>query len=457
MTRPRPPGSYRLRRAWPWLLLGLVVAYAAAHWATRVVPDTFSPGRDNAGRAFRDFDVYHTAARQLAVGRSVYAATDTLPRLPCVDPEALAYLYTPFLAGLLQPWTPMSPCAAERAWLVVNLTACAALPWLLVVVVGRARSPAWWALALGLVAAPMATLETVSLGQVNALVLALTLGCVVLAGRGRTWPAAGLLALAAGLKVAPVALGLVALAPGRRRLLAAMAAATALVVGIAFAAAPASTPAQFLRALDQFTVNGVATTNNASWVGAAVRALDPGPGDIRLLVRANLLLVAAAAALAWWRARGDGGALRLVALGFALSVALSPVIEAHHQMLLYPCLMVLAVAASREPGPGRKAAAWAGLALLMALLNSRGLVPLADADSLVAHLLVKPAGLALWALIAWLLCLPAGRLEQPVQHGAPVVPAYRCAGFWNTLSRHDGDAPGRSPRHRHRRGSAGGS
>lgn len=411
MVKTRLPGSRRLGAAWSWLLLGLVAAYCAVHWATRVIPDSLGTGRFESDRAFMDFDVYHTAARQLAAGRSVYAATDTLARPPCIGPETLEYIYTPLLAELLQPWARVSPCAAERGWFALNLAACAVLPWLLVIAVGRARSPAWWALALGLAAAPMATLETVSLGQVNALVLALMLGCVALSRRGRDGPAAGLLALAAGLKLVPAMLGIVSLAPGRRRLRVALVAATVLLIGLGFAAAPASSPAQFLRALDQRTVGGIALPNNASWVGAAARALDPGPEGIRLLVRANLLLVAAAAALAWRRARDDGGTLRLTALGFALSVALSPVFEAHHQMLLYPCLMVLAAAASREPGRGRRAAAWAGLVVLAALLNSRGLVPAARADGLAAHLLVKPAGVALWALIAWLLLLPARRLE----------------------------------------------
>lgn len=407
------------RRWWPWLLLGLVAAYAGSHWATRVVPDSVGERRDEAGRAFMDFDVYFTGARQLAAGRSVYAATDTLPRPPCVGPETLEYLYTPLLAGLLRPWAGASPCAAERAWFALNCAACAALPWLLVLAAGRARSPGWWALALGLVAAPMATLETVSLGQVNALVLALMLGFVVLARRGRAWPAALLLALAVGLKLAPAALGLAALARGRRRLLVASIALSAAVVALSFAAAPGSTPAQMLRALDERTVGGLTQLNNASWVAAVARTGDTGPGGIRLLARLNVLLVLGAAVLGWRRARADGGPARLVALGFALSVALSPVLEAHHQMLLYPCLLALAIAVAGERRVAVRIAGAVGLVLLAALLNSRGLVPVARADGLPAHLLVKPAGLALWGLIAWLVWLPAGSLEGRCGEGPP--------------------------------------
>lgn len=401
----------RRRRPWPWLLLALVAAYVAGHWALRVVPDSLDLRHEQADRAFMDFDVYLTAARRVAVGASVYAPADTLPRPPCIGPEALAYLYPPLLAVLLRPLAATSPCQAERIWFAINLAAVAMLPWLLVQLVGRARSPAWWALALGVAAAPMATLETVALGQVNALVLVAMLGAVILAGRGRVWPAALLLALAVGLKGVPVALGLVALAPGRRRLLVAVVVATAAVLALSFALAPGSGPGQFLRVLDGRTEAGISEGHNASWVAAVVRAGGTDPGPARLLSRLNTLLVLAAAALAWWRARGDLGPLRLVALGFALSVALSPVFEVHHQMLLYPALMVLAVAIGRQPHPGWRVAGSVGLVLLAAVLNSRGLVPPERASSLADHLLVKPAGAALWILIAWLLCLRDRRLE----------------------------------------------
>jgi len=213
------------------------------------------------------------------------------------------------------------------------------------------------------------------------------------------------------MKLVPVALGLVLLRPGRRGLLFGTAGAVAVVVALSFLAAPSSSPAAFLRALDERTVGGLTQLNNASWVAAAARAHDAGPATIRLLVRANLLLVLLAAAIGWWRSRADGGALRLTALGFALSTALSPVFEAHHEMLLYPCLLVLLLAVAREPRPLARGLGWSGVALLGVLLNSRGLVPLARADGLLEHLLVKPAGVALWLLIIWLLGLRPGRLE----------------------------------------------
>jgi alpha-1,2-mannosyltransferase len=407
----------RRRRAqtwWPWLLLVLVAAYSGAHWAGRVIPDSIGSHDDGRDRAFMDFDVYLTGARQLAAGHSVYAPTDTLPRPPCVGGETMEYIYTPLLALLLRPWTALSPCAAERLWFLLNCLACAALPPLLMLALRLPRTPAWWAFALGITTAPMATLETVSLGQVNALVLALMLGFVILAGRERASvkaPAAAMLALAAGLKLVPVALALVLLRRGRRGLLFGTAAAVVVVVALSFLAAPSSSPAAFLRAVDERTVGGLTQLNNASWVAAVARAHEPGPAAIRLLVRANLLLVLLTAAAGWWRSRADGGALRLIALGFALSTAMSPVFEAHHQMLLYPCLLVLSLAVSRETRPLARGLGWGGVALLGALLNSRGLVPVARADGLLEHLLVKPAGVALWLLIIWLLCLRPGRLE----------------------------------------------
>lgn len=399
------------RRGWPWLLLAVVVAYSGAHWATRVLPDSLDAHRAGEDRAFLDFDVYFTAARQMAAGRSIYAPTDTLPRPPCVGPETLEYVYTPLLAELLRPWAGMAPCRAEVRTFVVNCLVCAALPPLLVVACGRRRSPAAWALALGLVAAPMATLETVSLGQVNALALMLMLGCVLLADRGRFWPAAVLLALAAALRVTPLALGLIALRPGRRGLLVALAGATAVVMGLVFLGAPDSTPAGFLAALDARAVKEPGQIINASWVAAVARALAVDGATYRRLVHVNVVLVLATAAFAWWRARADAGPGRLTALGFALSAALPPVFEVHHQMLLYPSLMFLVLHVAGAPRAAGRLAGLVGVVLLAALLNSRGLVRVENAAGVPAHLLVKPAGVALWALIAWLLCLRPRSLE----------------------------------------------
>lgn len=358
-----------------------------------------------------DFDVYLTGARQLAAGQSVYAPTDTLPRPPCVGSETLEYIYTPLLAWLLRPWTAQSPCAAERLWFALNVLACAALVPLLMIALQAPRTPAAWALTLFLVTAPMATLETVSLGQINALVLGLILVFAILARRGRPLPAAVALALAIGLKLTPAMPGLVALKWERRGQIAWLAVATALVLVLAFVVSPSSTPSAFRHALDLRTVGGIALLNNASWVAAAARAYQPDPDTIHLLVRMNLLLVGLAAAFAWWRARDDRQPARLLALGCALSVAMSPVFESHHQMLLYPGLMVLALAIARAARARARVVGAVGLVLLAALLNSRGLVPVAGAHGLVEHLLVKPAGVALWLLIGWLLCLRADRLE----------------------------------------------
>ena len=66
-------------RLWPWLLLAFVAVYVAAHWATRVVPDSLGGQAEAPARAFMDFDIYLTGARQLAAGNSVYAPTENLP------------------------------------------------------------------------------------------------------------------------------------------------------------------------------------------------------------------------------------------------------------------------------------------------------------------------------------------------------------------------------------------
>jgi len=92
----------------------------------------------------------------------------------------------------------------------------------------------------------------------------------------------------------------------------------------------------------------------------------------------------------------------LPAFSFALAAAFTPVLQAHHAVLVYPALLTLAVAAIQHPRWQLRVAKVCAVVVLAILLNSRGLVPLHQADTLVEHLLVKPAWLGLWGVIGWL-------------------------------------------------------
>jgi len=263
----------------------------------------------------------------------------------------------------------------------------------------------------------MATLETLSLGQINFIVLWLMLGAVALLDRRRP-PAGGLLlGAAACLKIVPATLGVYALRRGGRQAVAWTVGAGAVLTVGAFVAAPHATLAGYLGAVNERTVGGMAQLNNASVVAGLVRAFDLQPGAVAWLSRANLALVGGVALLAAWRCPAGRVDRWLPALGFVLAAAFTPVFQVHHEVLLYPALLTLGCAALEATSHRRRWGMLAGLAAVGALLNSRGLVPLHAADNLLEHLLVKPAGLALWALAAWLL----------VEIVRPEAPESRCS------------------------------
>jgi len=379
-----------------------MLTYTAVHWSVRVWPETVTPKQEGLSRALMDFDVYHTAARRIVAGRTVYEQTEVADDLPCLNEDPMEYIYTPLLALALTPLASVAPCTAEWIWLALNLVLCLGAVPLLVLGLGLPRAPWVWGLAIGLVGAPMATLETLSMGQANFIVLALMLGCVWLLRRDRLRPAGVLLGVAACLKIIPVLLGVFALRQGGRRALVWAGGATVVSLAASFMLAPGSSVAGFMTAVEARTVGGMALLNNASWVAAVTRAYDPGPDTINWLVRLNMLLVSGVGLWAMWRCPAAAVSRWLPALSFALAVAFTPVLQAHHAVLVYPALLTLAVAAVRHPRWPWRLVKIGGVVGLAILMNSRGLVPLHEADTLIEHLLVKPAWVGLWGVTIWL-------------------------------------------------------
>jgi len=132
----------------------------------------------------------------------------------------------------------------------------------------------------------------------------------------------------------------------------------------------------------------MAMLNNSSWVAAMTRAYDPSPNVINWMSRLNMLLVGGVGLWAMWRCP-------------AAAVS-TPVFQAHHAVLLYPALLVLAVAAVQHPRWPWRLTKIALVVILAVLLNSRGLIPLREANTVIEHLLVKPAWAGLWGVIVWL-------------------------------------------------------
>ena len=147
---------------------------------------------------------------------------------------------------------------------------------------------------------------------------------------------------------------------------------------------------------------GLASTNNASLVAGLVRAFSLSGGA---LLAANLIVAALVMCIAVWAVNASSAASdnwpMIATLLLALTLAVSPVLEAHHLVLVYPTLLYMFVGAYRAR-PLRAALLRVFMAALFtSLLNSRGLPHHGYAPDTIANIVAKPAWIGLWALIVY--------------------------------------------------------
>jgi len=400
----------RIWNTLPWLALAAALAYCGVHWQGKVLPQSVGLKQAGESRAFLDFDCYWGASQLLDAGESVYAPI-TNPG-SCGAGRIPEYVYPPTLALALSALAPLGHCQAEWLWFGANVLMCLATVPLLIGALGLPRTPLMLAATLFLVLAPMATLEDLSLGQVNFQVLGLLLGVAWLLRLRKVPAAAVLLGLAFAVKLIPAVVGL-AFVRNRRSVFWPVLAGAGILL-VVFWVAPADTPATFVAAVQTKATENLGASTNASLLAWAVRAFDLGPDGARLAVKINTLLVLGLAGLAWVWARGRLDDIWFVTALMALAVAITPLYEVHHQVLLYPALLALLHDAATTGRWPSRVARITGLLVLGILTNSRGLVPLHAAHDPLTHLAVKPAGLALAVLIGWLLLnLKNGRDTAP--------------------------------------------
>jgi hypothetical protein len=274
-----------------------------------------------------DFSVYYMAGALARHGRSYYEITrlawNQWATTLGVNHYTWPYRYPPYAAALLRLMTPLGLQGAMIVWVVANAVSMIAGAWLVGATLGRTwRLP----LALATLAVFGPAYHTLYDGQINGLVfLALAVGFWGLA-RGRDVPAGAGVAVAAVLKLTPVAL--IVYFAWRRRWRA-LFAALATVVLITLV----SLPLTGINAFVQYSDRAYALTDpqhvnpsgaNQTATGALARLLLPtavktttarAPHAIRLL--ANLFTVAllAATALLLWPRRSppaDQGSPRAV-------------------------------------------------------------------------------------------------------------------------------------------------
>jgi hypothetical protein len=369
-----------------------------------------------------DFWVYYLSGAAAGRGLSPYevskAAWGLFASELHVSHWAWPYRYPPYTEALFAVLRPVDRNVLLVLWLTLNATAMVAATWLVGLALGGGRRIDL-ALACLLLCTP--AYDTLFVGQINGLLfLALALAFWGLA-RGRDGALGAGIAVAAAIKVTPLAL--LAWLVWRRRWPAVWA-ALATFVALSLLSLPVVGPGEFVRyaqhAVDlgrpESVITGVTNVTVTGLVGRALPAahtLDLAAGRV-----AAAVLVLASIVLCWPPSWGDRSRwsvssqttveARTAPLEFALIVAVLPLLPPFtwfHQLVL--CLIPLLVAVDRlREGEERRL-----------LMGGGALSPLADLfwlawmlrDAVPPWLLTWLAAgapaycLALWAVVGNLL------------------------------------------------------
>lgn len=347
----RAPGTMRaaVRNARPagailWCLAAVAVLYALANQfgeAARVV------SRDT------DFGTFYDAALAVARGSDPYAATDG------------KYFYPPAFAFYFAALTYLPKAGASLLWFTIKL---ALVVWTLAAVydlvkntTAPARGRRWLAAGVALVAARF-LLADLQFGNVNALVLWLSVAAIVLDFKKRSVLAGLALAAAVSVKIVPAVFLVYFLARGRYRVVL----WTAVWIAALNLAPIVSGPHELWRTWVSYIDTGVhgkltsrlAQPDNQSLWGALNRAIDMPLAHITLIWAACATALAAVAASVTWRVRCED-VLRqtgAASLFFLLGLLVSPGSwVVHYVAVLLPMSYLLAAGVM---GASRARAYW---------------------------------------------------------------------------------------------------
>ncbi|MFI5834888.1 glycosyltransferase 87 family protein [Micromonospora sp. NPDC051300] len=292
---------------------------------------------------YYDLKIYMRAMDWWAAGHPLY---------DYVQPDrvqgALYFTYPPFAALLLRPFALLPLGVAIAAFVVLTLVGVVVTTrWLVLPVLRRHHLPGAFGLTVAvlLVLAVESTRETITLGQINMLLVVLILADLLFAvPQGRRWAGVGV-GLAAALKLFPGIFVLYLLAARRWRA-AAVAAATAAAATLLAAAVAPDDSWRFwtheLWATDR--VGRTDYTGNQSLFGLLSRMTAPAePGRWAWLLLAVLI-----AGFGLWRAARAaraGDALVGLTLTGLVGGLVSPITWTHHLYWFIPAVVVLVDAA----------------------------------------------------------------------------------------------------------------
>jgi alpha-1,2-mannosyltransferase len=360
---------------WVVAVLAVVLTALSASWFLRQAHEWPVAGLD--GRVYRD------AARAFLDRQDIYSGRF----------QGLPFTYPPFALLVFVPLALVPENAATLLMFLVSAAALVAVVRWCQDYATRGRAGSWW-LTVALAAPAAVAVEpvrtTLSLGQVNLVLLALVLG---LDARATRWSGVGA-GLATAVKIAP---GLLVAAQAVRsdwrafgRGVLAFAVATALAAVVA----PAATRTYFTSLLwDSSRPGGLDYLQNQSLRGALARHL-PDHAPTGWLLSAVLVLALGAWAVRRHR-RDPFYALTAAAL---TGLLVSPVSWSHHWVWVLPVVAVGGRCGLRSP------VAWTSLALLAStvvelLYWTTGDAPLVSQDMYVV------LGLA------WLVAVALGGVE----------------------------------------------
>ncbi|PPB49109.1 mannosyltransferase [Arthrobacter pityocampae] len=288
------------------------------------------------------------------------------------DTRGLPFTYPPFAALLFVPLAVLPEAAALG--IVTTLTGLCLVGVAVVVVrylrtSGVLASAGRW--APGAVLAAMLLIgvsgpwrEGLGFGQINALLMVLILADLL---RSTRLPSGVLIGIAAGIKLTPLAFGLVFLARRDWRSLAWLAASFAATVGVGWALAPRESAIFWLDAL--FDASRVGAT--ADLYNVSLNSIVAQSGLAEALQRPVWVLASLAVVVVGYRAirraDDDGDPVRAIAANAVVMLAISPISWFHHWVwiaLVFPAGWVLA----RQQAGGRRTAGRVLLALLLPVM-----------------------------------------------------------------------------------------
>jgi alpha-1,2-mannosyltransferase len=348
-----------------------------------------------------DFNVYYHAAREVIAGRDPYQHSlgDWTP-----------YLYPALLAELIVPLAFLPLPVAAYLWFLISVASILAAAWMSASLSedkrGRAApdqtvsESSLWRAAIAPCAVVLVlrfVLDTLNLGQVNAVVAALAVAHVYLYARDRKALSAVALVIAVSIKLTPALLLVYHIA--KLRLKFAVACATLIVAVTAMSFLPFG-----VRGPDAFQVFWGRTvkneqgydfgdTGNQSLRGAVERLIDRSGDDTvnegerrKPTERAATLISIALLALAVFAAVRARSELAAAAPFFCCLVLLSPLSwKAHYVILILPVAYMLSLAKTKARP---FIAATLGAAFVLFNLTSPHVIGLAAAEWADAHSLV---------------------------------------------------------------------